>query len=311
MIFSRAQICVLLAALWTLAVALPNPALTPRARRLSEQHAGLQSAQEVDKKGPVQGTEGAEDEVPPRIFRTVLVLSALCLGGLLVWKISSRRRRQENDIYQEYPRRAWPAYVFLLLLLSGLSGIFWVSWRLSNRSEPTTLSQGTATSSEDARAVLPPARPLPPPEGHEATTPAWVRYLWLTLMMLFAAGIWHTLRRNLMGLPSEVDEPSPGIETSPSLVLKRQEPADPVIRCYRDMCHILKHKAAMTAALTAREFAQLLADVGIHDPEVANLTDIFEHVRYGGQGSGPKEHAEAAALLHAIESRYERAFNEV
>jgi len=310
MILRRAHIFVLMAALWLLAVVLPSPDFPSRSRTDSQQHTGFQSDQETSKEAPTEGREEAEGRIPPWISRTVLALSAIGLTGFVVWRIRSRRRRNEDTIYRERPRQVWQAYLIIGLLLVGLSGIFWFSWRQSRQPEHTTVFQGPAERHVDARAALPSVDPSPSPKVDESTSPTWVRYLWITLIILLAVGIGQTLRRTPRNLPPQASEPLPVIEESPPPPVDSREPADPVIRYYRDMCRILGHKVTATAEVTAREFARLLAAAEVHDAEVGRLTHLFERVRYGGEGSAPSEHAEAAALLRAIESRYGRPRDE-
>jgi len=144
----------------------------------------------------------------------------------------------------------------------------------------------------------------------EPTGPTWLPYLWITLMILLAAGIGQALRTTPKSLSPEASEPPRVIEESFSPPVESQEPKDPVIRSYRDMCRLLGHRVAATAEVTAREFARMLAAAEVHDAEVGRLTQLFERVRYGGEGSSPPEHAEAVALLQAIESRYGRPRDE-
>ena len=310
MILRRTHIFLLLTALWTLAVAVPNLDFSSTAWRRSQRHTTLQSGEETSREAPTEGRGEAEDRIPAWVFWTGLALSAVGLTGFVVWRIRRRRKRNEDTIYRERPRQVWQAYLAIGLLFVGLSGIFWLAWHPSRQPEEIKAFQRPAERHVDLRAALPPADSAPVRLVDEFTSPTWVRYLWITLMILLAVGIGQTLRRTPRSLPPEASEPPPVVEESPPPPVESREPADPVIRYYRDMCRILGHKVAVTAEVTAREFARLLADAEVHDAEVGRLTHLFERVRYGGEGSDPWEHAEAAALLQAIESRYGRADDE-
>jgi hypothetical protein len=230
------------------------------------------------------------------------------LVGLLAWRL--RRRKNDLFIYIEYPRQVWGAYLTLGFLILMLAAICWVAWHESTRPVNPPARQDVVEGLENKEVPPLPVRPSSPAQDDVPEVSIWVRYVWLTFLVLLAAGIWETLRRTPKGLPSESGDLSPAIEETRQAVVMFQEHRDPVARCYRDMCRVFQHRAPMTAEVTAREFALLLARAGVGDPGVKSLTDLFEQVRYGGRMSGPRERAEAAALLQAIQLRYGRAFNE-
>jgi hypothetical protein len=73
-----------------------------------------------------------------------------------------------------------------------------------------------------------------------------------------------------------------------------------VLRCYREMVHLLSRREQIDhAALTPREFSGRLRDLGLRTGAVDRLTKLFELVRYGHRDSNPfSKHA--LASLEAI-----------
>jgi hypothetical protein len=57
--------------------------------------------------------------------------------------------------------------------------------------------------------------------------------------------------------------------------------------------------------MTAREFQRRLGRIGIPEEPVAQLTKLFESVRYGSKETGPEEERLALRSLSAIVSACE------
>lgn len=83
---------------------------------------------------------------------------------------------------------------------------------------------------------------------------------------------------------------------------------DAVVECYAAMCDIFEERAREggrnVGALTAREFAERLAALGAGEPEIRELTSVFEKARYSGEACDEADGARAAKALGAIEARY-------
>ncbi len=82
-----------------------------------------------------------------------------------------------------------------------------------------------------------------------------------------------------------------------------------VIRCWVRMAEILAGRAGGVGgapAITPRELAHLLAEQGVRHEAIAELTRLFEEVRYGGKADLPRRERALAALA-AIEEAYGRA----
>lgn len=83
---------------------------------------------------------------------------------------------------------------------------------------------------------------------------------------------------------------------------------DAVVECYGAMCAIFEERAGAdgrdVGALTAREFATRLALLGAAEPEILELTSVFEKARYSAEECGEADRARAIRALSAIEARY-------
>ena len=83
---------------------------------------------------------------------------------------------------------------------------------------------------------------------------------------------------------------------------------DAVVECYGAMCAIFEERARAdgrnVGALTAREFAVRLAALGAAEPEILELTSVFEKARYSAEECGEADRDRAIRALSAIEARY-------
>lgn len=79
-----------------------------------------------------------------------------------------------------------------------------------------------------------------------------------------------------------------------------------VLRCYRQMSQLLSEErdVPFRRAMTAREFERQLRRVGVQNNHVAQLSRLFEEVRYGRRESGPWEERKALECLRAVERAY-------
>lgn len=79
-----------------------------------------------------------------------------------------------------------------------------------------------------------------------------------------------------------------------------------VLQCYREMSHFLseQQEIPLRKSMTAREFERQLRRAGVQDEHVAQLSRLFEEVRYGHRESGKREEREALDCLRAVERAY-------
>jgi hypothetical protein len=75
-----------------------------------------------------------------------------------------------------------------------------------------------------------------------------------------------------------------------------------VIRCYYEMSHVLSENRDIQRreVMTTREFESILIAIGLPPEPIADLTRIFEEVRYGSREPNPDEVKLAVASLTAI-----------
>lgn len=91
-------------------------------------------------------------------------------------------------------------------------------------------------------------------------------------------------------------------EEAVQAVKSGQRIEDAVVRCYYEMCQILKSKYGLPReyATTPREFEYQCVNVGLPKQAVITLTRLFEQIRYGGRLTDSKSESEALSSLRAI-----------
>lgn len=77
---------------------------------------------------------------------------------------------------------------------------------------------------------------------------------------------------------------------------------DTVLRCYFEMSRVLSEERGIRRerAMTPREFEVRLAELGLPEPHIRQLTRLFEGVRYGSRVTDEREADQAVASLSAI-----------
>jgi hypothetical protein len=81
---------------------------------------------------------------------------------------------------------------------------------------------------------------------------------------------------------------------------------DTVLRCYQEMSQVLQEQRNIQRqkAMTPREFEKHLAEIGLRDKHIRQLTRLFEGVRYGDNVSSERDKREAMDCLRAIVRTY-------
>lgn len=201
-------------------------------------------------------------------------------------------------VSKEYRREILLTALVSLLLALGLYSLLRERSTL-NPIEPPL--QEAPVEMEQEPPMEAPLRPVNPPR--------WSSFL-LFLLVLGAGGLlaWRLLPRfwgrgALEGLADLAGEAAAELRSGAAV-------RDTVLRCYREMSDLLGKREqippAMRRSLTAREFERLLERAGVQSEHVTRLSRLFELVRYGGRGTGPKEAVEAIACLEAIQQGYGR-----
>jgi hypothetical protein len=290
MTLQRGQILIVLFSVWILAVILPNVHFAP---------------------GNWDTLKSRLTEKPPSVeafIGILLIMAAILFAGLvaILWR-GRWRKKKEEDMYQMYHepvRMPASVPVFLFLLLTAIAGMIW--WAHQPSKEEGTRPPPHLAASSEKQQVETPLKPSP----RALSSPKFPKIEWLEYLLamaLWVVGIW-TVWRWLKERPAGEDLPILNVgqvAARAAMELERgADLSDVVLRCYRNMCNILRRKVALREEMTAREFAHLLREAGVRGEEVARLTALFEKVRYGRYGASPEERAEAILLLQAIENQY-------
>lgn len=148
---------------------------------------------------------------------------------------------------------------------------------------------------------------LPPPVFEPPEETAWLSYLvGVAFILLLALFTWRFLRfwREYAGRSGSksLSEIARVARSSLRDLSSGRDSTDVIVNCYFRMSDVVadKRKLQRGTAMTPAEFAIRLERAGLPGEAVRRLTRLFEHVRYGGHRSGPKEVNEAVACLTTI-----------
>lgn len=181
------------------------------------------------------------------------------------------------------------------------------------------VSQANPPPAEEAQQAVASVTPTPPPAttpfptGTTLSTieldvhpPTWLVWLGAAALALLAAGamagiawfVWSQSRQRLAPLEQLAQE----AERALSALEAGADLDDTIMRCYLEMGQILKRQRGIVRqeAMTPREFEQGLRGSGLPQEAVAQLTRLFENVRYGTGIPGEREERQAMTCLQAI-----------
>lgn len=144
-------------------------------------------------------------------------------------------------------------------------------------------------------------------EASSAALPWWVTYLVATALAVPLAWLgWNLLRRTMRREQTrESKEDLQAIAAQAAAQLRAGCAVEEVvIRCWARMADMFTTTVEGTSAsITPRELAAVLARWGVHHQAIAELTTLFEEVRYGHKADAPRRDR-ALAALSAIEEAY-------
>lgn len=146
---------------------------------------------------------------------------------------------------------------------------------------------------------------LPPPAFEAPQETAWLSYLvgvvFILLISLFGWRFVFSKHAGRAGSRS-LDEIARVARTSLRDLSTGRDSTDVIMNCYFRMSDVVADKRSLqrSTAMTPAEFATRLVRAGLPGEAVRRLTRLFEHVRYGGHRSGPREVNEAVACLTTI-----------
>lgn len=167
---------------------------------------------------------------------------------------------------------------------------------------------GGGNGPSGAPGQIAPIDPATFPNPDQIVMPWWTQWLASGLAVALGAWLLLRLRRGLAALPCETDFETALAEGAGSAAraLRRGAPLqEAVLRCYERMCELLaaRQRRAVTT-LTPREFEAQLAQVGIVDANITDLSRLFERVRYSAHPAMSEDRQLALSCLDNIERLY-------
>jgi hypothetical protein len=266
-------------------------AATFRSLELSPEWHSLPSAQRAEKEAPTE-QEPKGIEIPAYLFAAMLILCLALMAAIIIVGLVSPKTRKQT-------------FRHLILILS-IAAILLALNSPPESLEPVTEQPTKAVPLEDVTA----------PTGVEsvetsnlefaADQPAWVVWgIAIALSLLVAAGltmggwfIWRYTHPPATTLEQFAQEAQEAIDA----LRAGADPKDTVLRCYLEMSRVLRKQRGITRnqAMTPREFEASLADAGLPNEQIQQLTRLFETVRYGAKVTGRDEGRQATDCLTAI-----------
>ena len=147
---------------------------------------------------------------------------------------------------------------------------------------------------------------FPEPPQFVQQPPEW--FLWVAealLLLTIIAGIYF-LWRYLRPRRNEEAVVAKHVQKALSELDSGKAFEDVVIACYQEMCQELQQKRQVRRQgyMTPREFENYLAEEGISDEHIRQLTRLFEGARYGAKPSDAGVESRARQNLQAILNAY-------
>lgn len=149
---------------------------------------------------------------------------------------------------------------------------------------------------------------LPPPSQFNGEVPPWLTAFTSLILAAFVVLLVGLLawtfyrRRTTPPATALLDQIAEEAEDALATLHAGGDLRSAIIRAYREMNRVVldARGVARRQDMTAREFEQQLALVGLPDQPVRDLTRLFEEVRYGAKDLGPWEERRAITCLTAI-----------
>ena len=228
---------------------------------------------------------GAGSETLTTLFRVVLILAGLLMPVALVYLIASRKAR----------KRLFRDLVTLLVFFS----VYYLAMRAL---------RGAGRREAEPALALPQMQPLPSAPLAEFATapPPWFVFAAsLGLAVLLAAllvGVVRLVARRGRPPVSPLEQIAQDAQGAVTALQAGADLRNTVIRCYCEMCSTLTQQRGIRRqrAMTPREFGDRLTGVGLPAGYVAQITRLFEEVRYGTKIPGQHEERQAILCLRAI-----------
>lgn len=245
---------------------------------------------EFSQKPPVVPQPPQQPEQNPSSFwEQVLIVLLGALGGISLISIILWPRGLWEALKRSLPAAVWFAVILVILM----------RWR--NRPFFTEHEQTPPGTPSDV-----PNQPFPALE--QVHIPWWAAFLFVLVALLGVGGaifgVWRVWRARAR--PSAVAEFA-DLTQRYAQELRCGAPVHAtILRCYREMCRLLSERfhLEISRAMTAREFEQRLAQLGILEEHISRLSRLFEWARYSPARPTPEQEREALQLLEEIARTY-------
>ncbi len=248
--------------------------------------------------GAVQVPQGAAHTLSP-VWEQIL---SGALGVLLVLSVLAAILRPRS--LWEALKRALPAALWFVAIL-----LILLRWR--NRPflrEPEGAPAGMGGAS-------PPGPDQPFPTLEQVHVPSWAPFLFVLMTLLaiavFSWLVWRLWVRRAQ--PSTVEEFADLSRRYAQRLRSGEGVQETILRCYREMCRLLSARfhLEISDAMTAREFEERLAQIGVLEEHISRLSRLFEWARYSSGQPTPQQEREALTLLDDIAQKYRSSSDEV
>jgi len=240
-------------------------------------------------KSPEAVSEAPIIEFPAVLFDAFLVLLGIAL--LVSLLIILRSPRDRRVVLRNVAQLLLVAAIGLLV-----SSLYKPEEELEVQATPQ--ARAPAPVSGPSEVVESSGTPVPlafaPP-----VVPGWVRYA-VTLVVVGLAGAFGYWIWWLLHTPKEQLHEITRLALDDLFAGRNWE--DVVIRCYADMSAAISRQRGVGRhqAMTPREFAVRLEQIGLPVSSVSRLTRLFEQARYGSHQSTPDQVREATECLAEI-----------
>lgn len=247
---------------------------------------------------PVVGSTGPVDSGSAGAFLAWLVVAVLSIFILLVilWLLIFIIRPQAR----RYLLSRLFSYLILFLLIAGL--IYALRQQIMAGPVPAPDPQLTAPADVAAATealLTPPALVVDPPQ--------WLVSLITLVFISLALGlVWLFWRRRDRRTTTPAELIAREAHRAVQAIRAGTDLKDTVLNCYRHMTEILQAERGIVRqkAMTPREFEQHLAEIGLSDDHIGQLTRLFEQARYGGSRPTGQDEQAAVVCLNAIAQHY-------
>jgi hypothetical protein len=180
-----------------------------------------------------------------------------------------------------------------LRLVFVIFAVYVISTRLGSR-----LNLDNQAPEGDARGTF----PFAPIEEIAASFPPWASYLLSFMLLAIAAGVVWFIWQRSRSKPPALDLLAGEARTALQELRSGADFKNTIIHCYYEMCAVLNKERGIRRAegMTAREFENELARLGMPVEPVSQLTRLFEMARYGDGSPNPEDENNAWECLSAI-----------